>query len=54
MPNPTDKHVGARVRMRRLMLDMSQTTLAAALGLSFQQVPPAARPRPARTGFVLL
>ena len=36
--DPTDKHVGTRVRMRRLMLGMSQTTLADALGLSFQQV----------------
>src|SRR5271170_4460686 len=36
--NPTDKHVGARVRMRRLMLDMSQTKLADALGVTFQQV----------------
>jgi transcriptional regulator with XRE-family HTH domain len=36
--NPTDKHVGARVRMRRLMLDMSQSILADALGLTFQQV----------------
>ena len=37
-PNPTDKHVGKRVRMRRLMLDMSQTNLGDALGLTFQQV----------------
>ena len=37
-PNPIDKHVGARVRMRRLMLDKSQSELAAALGLTFQQV----------------
>jgi transcriptional regulator with XRE-family HTH domain len=37
-PNPTDKHVGARVRMRRLMLDMSQTNLGDALGLTFQQI----------------
>jgi transcriptional regulator with XRE-family HTH domain len=37
-PNPTDTHVGYRVRMRRLMLDMSQTKLADALGLTFQQV----------------
>jgi transcriptional regulator with XRE-family HTH domain len=37
-PNPTDQHVGRRVRMRRLMLAMSQEKLAAALGLSFQQV----------------
>jgi transcriptional regulator with XRE-family HTH domain len=36
--NPTDKHVGSRVRMRRLMLDMSQTDVADALGLTFQQV----------------
>jgi transcriptional regulator with XRE-family HTH domain len=36
--NPTDKHVGSRVRMRRLMLDMSQTDIANALGLTFQQV----------------
>jgi transcriptional regulator with XRE-family HTH domain len=36
--NPTDKHVGGRVRMRRLMLDMSQSKLAEALGLTFQQV----------------
>src|ERR1700684_2430064 len=35
---PTDKHVGARVRTRRLMLKMSQSTLADALGLTFQQV----------------
>src|SRR5215813_14570866 len=37
-PNPTDQHVGSRVRMRRLMLAMSQEKLAAALGLTFQQV----------------
>ena len=37
-PNPTDKHVGARVRMRRMMLGMSQETLGDALGLTFQQV----------------
>jgi transcriptional regulator with XRE-family HTH domain len=37
-PNPTDRHVGSRVRMRRLMLDMTQTELADGLGLTFQQV----------------
>jgi transcriptional regulator with XRE-family HTH domain len=37
-PNPIDKHVGGRVRMRRLMLDMSQEKLGGALGLTFQQV----------------
>jgi transcriptional regulator with XRE-family HTH domain len=36
--NPIDKHVGSRVRMRRLMLEMSQAKLADALGLTFQQV----------------
>src|SRR5262249_48392428 len=37
-PNPTDQHVGSRVRMRRNMLAMSQEKLGAALGLTFQQV----------------
>jgi transcriptional regulator with XRE-family HTH domain len=37
-PNPIDKHVGGRVRMRRLMLSMSQEKLGDALGLTFQQV----------------
>jgi transcriptional regulator with XRE-family HTH domain len=37
-PNPIDKHVGSRVRMRRKMLAMSQESLGAALGLTFQQV----------------
>jgi transcriptional regulator with XRE-family HTH domain len=36
--NPIDMHVGRRVRMRRLMLDLSQTDIADALGLTFQQV----------------
>jgi transcriptional regulator with XRE-family HTH domain len=36
--SPTDKHVGNRVRMRRLMLAMSQTKLGDALGITFQQV----------------
>ena len=31
-PNPVDKHVGSRVRMRRLMLGMSQGKLADRLG----------------------
>jgi transcriptional regulator with XRE-family HTH domain len=38
VPNPIDVHVGARVRMRRLLLGMNQETLATALGLTFQQV----------------
>jgi transcriptional regulator with XRE-family HTH domain len=37
-PNPIDKHVGSRVRMRRMMLQMSQEKLGEALGLTFQQV----------------
>jgi transcriptional regulator with XRE-family HTH domain len=37
-PNPVDKFVGSRVRMRRMMLSMSQEKLADALGLTFQQV----------------
>ena len=37
-PNPIDKHVGSRVRMRRMMLNMSQEKLGDALGLTFQQV----------------
>jgi transcriptional regulator with XRE-family HTH domain len=36
--HPTDKHVGSRVRMRRLMLRRSQTQLGEALGVTFQQV----------------
>src|SRR5262245_8361890 len=37
-PNPVDMHVGGRVRLRRMMLAISQEKLAKALGLSFQQV----------------
>lgn len=37
-PNPIDKHVGSRVRMRRMMLGMSQEKLGDALRLTFQQV----------------
>ena len=36
--NPIDKHVGSRVRMRRMMLGMSQAALGDGLGISFQQV----------------
>jgi transcriptional regulator with XRE-family HTH domain len=38
VPNPIDKHVGSRVRMRRMMLAMSQGKLGDALGITFQQV----------------
>ena len=37
-PNPIDKHVGSRVRMRRMMLGMSQEKLGDALDITFQQV----------------
>jgi len=36
--NAIDAHVGSRVRMRRMMLGMSQEKLGDALGLTFQQV----------------
>jgi transcriptional regulator with XRE-family HTH domain len=38
VPNPIDKHVGARVRMRRMLIGMSQEKLGDALGLTFQQI----------------
>jgi transcriptional regulator with XRE-family HTH domain len=38
VPDLVDKHVGSRVRMRRLMLGMSQEELGDKLGISFQQV----------------
>ena len=37
-PSAIDRHVGSRVRMRRLLVGMSQEKLAQALGLTFQQV----------------
>ena len=37
-PNPIDRYVGSRVRMRRMMLGMSQEKLGNALSLTFQQV----------------
>ena len=37
-PNFIDQHVGRRMRMRRIMLGMSQEKLGEALGLTFQQV----------------
>ena len=37
-PNPIDRHVGNRVRMRRIVLGISQQKLGAALDVSFQQV----------------
>jgi transcriptional regulator with XRE-family HTH domain len=37
-PNQIDRHVGGRVRIRRMMIKMSQEKLGDALGLTFQQV----------------
>ncbi|WP_225773374.1 helix-turn-helix domain-containing protein [Inquilinus sp. Marseille-Q2685] len=37
-PDPVDVHVGARLRQRRTLLGMSQEKLAAAFGVSFQQI----------------
>jgi transcriptional regulator with XRE-family HTH domain len=37
-PNPVDRHVGLRIRMRRKELGISQERLAEAIGLTFQQV----------------
>lgn len=38
IPNPVDVHVGSRVRMRRILIGMSQEKLGDALRLTFQQV----------------
>jgi transcriptional regulator with XRE-family HTH domain len=37
-PNPIDVHVGSRVRLRRMMLSMSQEKLGEHLGITFQQI----------------
>ena len=37
-PNPIDIHVGSRVRLRRMMLGMSQERLGESLGITFQQI----------------
>lgn len=37
-PNPIDIHVGSRVRLRRLLVGMSQDRLGDELGVTFQQV----------------
>lgn len=37
-PNPTDMHVGSRIRLRRNMLGMSQEKLGENLGITFQQI----------------
>jgi transcriptional regulator with XRE-family HTH domain len=37
-PNPIDIHVGGRVRMRRILMGMSQEKLGEEIGLTFQQI----------------
>jgi len=37
-PVPADVHIGARVRLRRMMLGMSQEALGKSMGITFQQI----------------
>ncbi|MFE1601377.1 helix-turn-helix domain-containing protein [Methylobacterium sp. ID0610] len=37
-PDPIDRHVGHRVRVRRLLVGVSQEKLGDALGVTFQQI----------------
>ena len=37
-PHPIDVHVGSRVKLRRMILGMSQESLGKSLGLTFQQI----------------
>ena len=37
-PNSIDAHVGQRIRLRRLLIGMSQERFAGLLGLTFQQI----------------
>ncbi len=37
-PNPIDRHVGLRIRLRRKELGVSQERLAESIGLTFQQI----------------
>lgn len=36
--NPVDAHVGSRVRLRRMLVGLSQEKLGARMGLTFQQI----------------
>jgi transcriptional regulator with XRE-family HTH domain len=38
LPNPVDVHVGRRVKMRRMMLNLSQSDLGEKSGITFQQI----------------
>lgn len=37
-PHPMDTHIGRRIRLRRTLLGVSQQQLAAAVGVTFQQI----------------
>jgi transcriptional regulator with XRE-family HTH domain len=37
-PHPVDIHVGSKIRLRRRLLGMSQSTVAGQIGISFQQL----------------
>ncbi len=37
-PDDVDAHIGGRVRLRRMMIGVSQEQLGVALGLTFQQI----------------
>ena len=37
-PTSIDQHVGARLRLRRSLMEMSQSELGEKLGVTFQQV----------------
>lgn len=37
-PDPVDIHVGARVKLRRTLVGLSQMELGGAIGLTFQQI----------------
>ena len=37
-PEPVDIHVGSRVRLRRILMGMSQSKLGKALNITFQQI----------------
>lgn len=37
-PNPVDIHVGSRVRLRRMLVGLSQEKLGQSMGLTFQQI----------------
>jgi transcriptional regulator with XRE-family HTH domain len=37
-PDPIDQHVGSRVKLRRVLVGLSQQKLGDALGITFQQI----------------